>query len=161
MANKLRVNLMRCGARQASRVIYPLGIPLSAGEMDYRRPSKKINGNKKPKRNRRKGKKWKGEKGEMRNLEGDDSDGLTDGIKVHVQKREFCCHCQENSWQDVPIISTQCMWSYRHSLHLYTKQNCDCDSSLNQNPILSELVFADMRKWHLSLVWAHSADVMA
>lgn len=32
MANKLRVNLMQCRARQASRVICPLGIPLGWGD---------------------------------------------------------------------------------------------------------------------------------
>lgn len=32
MANKLRVNLMQREARQASRVIYPRGIPLGWGD---------------------------------------------------------------------------------------------------------------------------------
>lgn len=53
MANKLRVNLMQCRARQASRVICPLGIPLGWGD-GLCKALEKINGRKKiPKRNRR------------------------------------------------------------------------------------------------------------
>lgn len=49
MANKLRVNLMQCGARQASRVIYPEGIRLDWGDGLWK-TLEKINGSKKHKR---------------------------------------------------------------------------------------------------------------
>lgn len=49
MANKLRVNLMQCGARQASRVIYPEGIRLDWGDGLWK-ALEKINGSKKHKK---------------------------------------------------------------------------------------------------------------
>lgn len=49
MANKLRVNLMQCGARQASRVIYPEGILLDWGDGLWK-ALEKINGSKKHKK---------------------------------------------------------------------------------------------------------------
>lgn len=42
MANKLRVNLMQCEARQASRVIYPRGIPLGWGRWITAGPQKRL-----------------------------------------------------------------------------------------------------------------------
>lgn len=102
--------------------------------MDYRRPSKRLMEVKKRKKGTEDQKKIKdSERKEGRGIWRVKLDWQMN--KSGWMKSKLCCHCQENKQN---VLCTQCMWSYMHSLLLYTnsslkrKQYCQSSFLLTQ-----------------------------